>query len=242
MQETAASIGNEQGIDIPAAEKETCEPQDVFSRYMPLLHRTAYRYLDNVADAEDAVQDALLSAYKHLDQFRGQAQMSTWLVAIVSNCARMQLRRRRRQIHVSLNDQLGDEEGYSLSERLVHFGPSPEQEYRKAELHQHLMEFVEELSPSLRRAFQLRDLDGLSTRETARILGVVDGTVKAQVARARAKLTRLVRRALGAQPRYPHAGPANRLRKATKQQESIYDPTLDGPRARTAAEHWSVPA
>jgi RNA polymerase sigma-70 factor, ECF subfamily len=201
MQATAAPIGNEQDIDIPASEKETREPQDAFSRYLPLLHRTAYRYLGNAADAEDAVQDALLSAYKHLDQFRGQAQMSTWLVAIVSNCARMQLRRRPRQMHVSLDDQFGDEEGCTLVERLRHFGPSPEEQYRKAELHQHIMQFVEELSPPLRRAFQLRDLDDLSTTEAARILGVVDGTVKAQVARARAKLTRLVRRALDAKPR-----------------------------------------
>ena len=109
MQATAAYIGSEQHIDIAAPEKETREPQDVFSCYLPLLYRTAYRYLGNAADAEDAVQDALLSAYKHLDQFRGQAQMSTWLVAIVSNCARMQLRRRPRQIHVSLHEQLGDE-------------------------------------------------------------------------------------------------------------------------------------
>jgi RNA polymerase sigma-70 factor (ECF subfamily) len=201
MQTTAAYLGNQQDIDIPASEKDTRELQDAFSRCLPLLHRTAYRYVGNVADAEDVVQDALLSAYKHLDQFRGQAQMSTWLVAIVSNCARMQLRRRPRQIHVSLNEQLGDEEGQTLSERLVHRGPTPEEEYRKAELHEHLMQFVEQLSPPLRRAFQLRDLDGLSTSEAAHVLGVVDGTVKAQVARARAKLTRLVRRVLDAKPR-----------------------------------------
>src|SRR5450432_890038 len=133
--------------------------QDAFSRYLPLLHRTAYRYLDNAADAEDAVQDALLSAYKHLDQFRGQAQMSTWLVAIVSNCARMQLRRRPRQIHMSLDDQFGDEQGYTLSERLMHCVPGPEEECGKAELHEHLMRFVKELSPPFRRALQLRDLD-----------------------------------------------------------------------------------
>ena len=200
MQTTATYLGNEQDIDIPTPEK-TGELQDALSRCLPLLHRTACRYLGNAADAEDAVQDALVSAYKHLGQFKGQAQMSTWLVAIVSNCARMQLRRRPRQIHVSLNEQFGDEQGYTLSERLVHFGPSPEEEYRKAELHEHLLQFAEELSPPLRRAFQLRDLDGFSTSEAARILGVVDGTVKAQVARARAKLTRLVRRALGAKPR-----------------------------------------
>jgi len=201
MQATAASIGDEQGIDISAAETETREPQDAFSRYLPLLHRTAYRYLGNAADAEDAVQDALLSAYKHLDQFRGQAQLSTWLVAIVSNCARMQLRRRPRQIHVSLQEQFGDEDGYTLSERLVHFGPSPEEEYRDAERRERLLQFAQELSPPLRRAFQLRDLDGFSTSEAAQILGVVEGTVKAQVARARAKLTRRLRRALEAKPR-----------------------------------------
>jgi RNA polymerase sigma-70 factor (ECF subfamily) len=201
MQATAAYIGNQQRMGIPASEKETHELQEAFSRCLPLLRRTAYRYLGNSADAEDAVQDALLSAYKHLDQFRGQAQMSTWLVAIVSNCARMQLRRRAPQIHVSLNDQFGDEDGYTLSQRLVHFGPSPEEEYRKAELHVRLMQFAQELSPPLRRAFQLRDLDGLTTSEAAQVLGVVEGTVKAQIARARAKLTRLVRRALDGKPR-----------------------------------------
>jgi RNA polymerase sigma-70 factor (ECF subfamily) len=201
MQATAAYFGSEQRLDIPTPEKETRELQDVFSCYLPLLYRTAYRYLGNPADAEDAVQDALLSAYKHLDQFRGQARMSTWLVAIVSNCARMQLRRRPRQIHMSLSEQFGDEQGYTLSERLVDCGPTPEEEYRKAELHERIMYFAEELSPTLRRAFQLRDLDGLTTNEAAQILGVVDGTVKAQVARARAKLTRLVRRALATEPR-----------------------------------------
>lgn len=231
MQATAASIGN--------AEKDTREPQDAFSRYLPLLHRTAYRYLGNAADAEDAVQDALLLAYRHLDQFRGQAQMSTWLVAIVTNCARMQLRRRPRQIHVSLNEQFGDEEGYTLSERLVHFGPSPEEEYRKAELHERLMQFVGELSPSLRRAFQLRDLDGFTTGEAAHILGVVDGTVKAQVARARAKLTHLVRRALDAQAARLAPPRPCRLRNTSKRQESVYAPTLGGQRPGTVGKHWN---
>jgi len=201
MQATAAYIESEQCLNIPARKNQTREPQDVFSRYLPLLHRTAYRYLANTADAEDAVQDALLSAHKHLDQFRGQAQMSTWLVAIVSNCARMQLRRRPRQLHMSLHDQIGDEQGYTVSERLVSCGPNPEEEYGEAELRDRLMQVAEERSPTLRRAFQLRDLEGLTTGEAAQILGVADGTVKAQVSRARAKLARLARRALNAQPR-----------------------------------------
>jgi DNA-directed RNA polymerase specialized sigma24 family protein len=107
MSATAAYIGSEQCLDRPARGNETRGGQDVFSRYLPLLYKTAHRYLGNAADAEDAVQDALLSAHKHMDQFRGQAQVSTWLVAIVSNCARMQLRRRPRQIHGSLDERFG---------------------------------------------------------------------------------------------------------------------------------------
>src|SRR5436309_15172819 len=134
MQEAAAYSGGEQCLDIANSESAAREMEDVLSRRLPSFYRSAYRFLGNAADAEDAVQDALLSAYKHLDQFRGQAQVSTWLVAIVSNCARMQLRRRPRQIQVSLDEQFGDEQENTLSERLVDLGPTPEEEYRKAEL------------------------------------------------------------------------------------------------------------
>jgi RNA polymerase sigma-70 factor (ECF subfamily) len=79
--------------------------------------------------------------------------------------------------------------------------PNPEEEYRQAELRDRVMRLAEELSPTLRRAFQLRDLDGLETSETAQILGVAEGTVKSQVARARAKIMRVMRRALDVKPR-----------------------------------------
>jgi RNA polymerase sigma factor (sigma-70 family) len=200
MQATEVYIGSEQGLDVRIPEAKSREMNDVLSRYLPSFYRRAYRHLGNAADAEDAVQDALLSAYKHLDQFKGQSQMSTWLTAIVTNCARMQLRRRPRQTHVPLDEPFGEEQEYSLSERLADCGPSPEDECRKSELHMRLTQFAVQLSPPLRTAFQLRDLDGLSTSEVAHILGVPVGTVKAQLARARAKLRQLMRRALDAQP------------------------------------------
>src|ERR1700690_2977082 len=118
MQATAACLGNEQPLAVPAPENKTRELQDAFSRCLPLLRRTAYRYLGNEADAEDAVQDALLSAYKHLDQFRGDAQLSTWLITIVINCARMHLRKRSRYIHVSLDSRIGDDQEYPLADTL----------------------------------------------------------------------------------------------------------------------------
>jgi RNA polymerase sigma-70 factor (ECF subfamily) len=168
---------------------------------MPSLYRRAYRYLGNAADAEDAVQDALLSACRHLDQFKGQSKMSTWLTTIVINSALTQLRRRPRHIHMSLDEQFGDEPGYCVSERLADRRPSPEDECIESELHGHLMQFVEELPPSLARAFQLRDLDGMTTSEAAQALGVANVTVKAQVSRARTRLRRLMGQALEAKPR-----------------------------------------
>jgi len=201
MQTTESYIGSEQRLNVHILEKETREMQGVLSASLPSFYRRAYRYLGNAADAEDAVQDALLSAYRNLDQFKGQAQMSTWLTTIVTNSALTQLRRRSRRTHVSLDERFGEEQEYCVSERLADSGPSPEDECIKSELHARLMQFVAELSPSLRKVLQLRDLDGLTTREAAQILGVADVTVKTQVSRARAKLRRLMRAALDARPR-----------------------------------------
>ncbi len=196
MQAADAYKGIEPQLEVLAYEDQSREFEDVLSRSLSSFRRNAFRYLSNPADAEDAVQDALLSAYKHLDQFRGQAKMSTWLNAIVTNCARMQLRKRPRAIHLSLDEPLGEEQEYSLSEVLADGAPSPEDKYQQSELRARLMQFVKQLSPSMRTAFQLRELDGLTTSEAAQVLGLAEGTVKAQIARARTKLTKLMRRAL----------------------------------------------
>src|SRR2546427_2041027 len=157
----------------------------VVSRYLPMFYKRAFRFLGNMPDAEDAVQDALLSAYKHLGQFRGQAQLSTWLTTIVTNAARMKLR--RRDSYLSLDEEQG-EDGLTLSERLPDSKPSPEEVCSTAEARNRLVEGVQRLSPKLRRAFQLRHIDGLTTKEAAHVLGVPQGTVKARLARARAQL------------------------------------------------------
>lgn len=179
-------------LDFYNRERQVDEMQEILSRRLPAFYRAAYRHLGNAADAEDAVQDALLSAYKHLDQFRGQSQMSTWLTAIVTNSARMRLRRRPRQAALSLDERFGEEQEYALSEMLAGPGPSPEDECRESELRGCVAKLAAQLSPPLRKTFQLRDLDGLTTNETAQILGVPDGTVKARLARARTKLKQLM--------------------------------------------------
>jgi RNA polymerase sigma-70 factor (ECF subfamily) len=180
-----------QDLDFQGAIQEM---ENVLSKRGRSLHRSAYRFLRNTADAEDAVQDALLSAYKHLSEFRGESQMSTWLTAIVCNSARMRLRRRPGRPHLSLDDRIGEEKQYSVSERLAYKGPSPEDACRGSELAKRVAALLPHLSPSLRKAFELRDLNGLTTTEAARILGVAEGTLKAQLCRARIKLRTLMGR------------------------------------------------
>jgi len=215
MSDTDARAQTAQYPDVADDHNAVRELQRVLSLGSPSFYRRALRLLGNRADAEDAVQEALLAAHKHLHRFRGQSQMSTWLTTIVSNCARMQLRRRPRQIHMPLDGQIGEDERHFISEKLADTRPTPEDECRKSELAAHLRKCVALLSPILRRTFQLRVADGLSIFETAQVLGVPQGTVKAQLSRARTNLARYMQRALeprsGASRRHVHvARAANR--------------------------------
>jgi RNA polymerase sigma-70 factor (ECF subfamily) len=205
MQNTNAEVGTDERDETPREEGAAQQLEQILAIGLLPLYRRAYRILGNAADAEDAVQDALLAAYTHLHQFRGQAQISTWLTTIVLNCARMQLRRRPGHVHVSLDESTGGAQTVSVSERIADHRPNPEDEYRESELSTRLTHLHSQLSPTLRRTFLLHDVEGLSTRETARILGVPTGTVKAQSARARKRLKELMQHALRLRsPRLPN--------------------------------------
>jgi RNA polymerase sigma-70 factor (ECF subfamily) len=117
MEATPHPIDGLQKTAVVARRAKGEELDEVLARYLPRFYRYALRYLGNAADAEDAVQDAVVSADRHLAQFRQEAQISTWLVAIVVNSARMQLRRRLRATFVSLDYSCGDEKTPALSER-----------------------------------------------------------------------------------------------------------------------------
>lgn len=191
------------GADL-ASSRPSTQMLHVLSCGLPSLYRSAYRLLGNKEDAEDAVQDALVAAFKHLNQFRGQAQLSTWLTAIVINCARMELRKRSRHTHISLHSPIGEEHEYSLCDILVDDRPNPEDVCHRSRMRARLMKSAAQLSPTLRRAFHMRYVDHLSVSEIARVLRVSIGTVKAQTARAKAKVLKSVRGAL--QPRTRSCG------------------------------------
>jgi len=163
-----------------------------FSRYSPALYRIAFRKLGNVEDAEDAVQDALLSAFRNIHQFRGQARFSTWLGSIVLNSARMQLRRRTNHTRVSLDEQ--SNEGVPIwPERLADSAPDAEEALRGVQARENLKRVVENLPVRLRVAFRLRVFEGLTTSEAATALGIPEGTLKAQFFRARRQVTAQMR-------------------------------------------------
>jgi RNA polymerase sigma-70 factor, ECF subfamily len=166
----------------------------IMAHRLKYLERIAMRYLDNSHDAEDAVQDALLSAYRHLGQFRGQAQLSTWLTTIVINSARMKARGRSRQPHISIDGLDRECEQYPLIDRLSDSRPDPEDLFREKELRDKVDSLSSRLSPILRETITLRVLDELNVRETANLLGVRETAVKARTSRARAHLKRMLQK------------------------------------------------
>jgi RNA polymerase sigma-70 factor (ECF subfamily) len=163
-------------------------------RCSSLLYRTALRRVRNHADAEDAVQDAWLSACRHIHQFEGRAQFSTWMTRIVFNAAGSQLRRKSRHVVVSL-DQKSDQEELSLGDQLVHNGPGPEDIYKETELRAVVSGLLKGVSPLLRDAFQLVDLEGRSIREAACVLGIQESALKSRLVRVRTRLAAAFRQA-----------------------------------------------
>jgi RNA polymerase sigma-70 factor, ECF subfamily len=190
MQTVHSQIEDEPIPDTHNMARNMEELQNAISQDRPLFYRRAYRYLGNSHDAEDAVQEAFLSAFKHLDQFKGDAKMTTWLTSIVTNSALTMLRRRPRQPHSSLDERVTKDQNVRLSDTLVDIRPNPEDHCAMSESHGRLLQIVGQLSPTLRKALQLRDFDGLTTNEAAHILGVPTSTLKARVSRARARLMR----------------------------------------------------
>jgi RNA polymerase sigma-70 factor (ECF subfamily) len=197
MATTVADINYAKSGAVHLYQERVQELSCLISRSLPYLHRTALRRVSNVADAEDVVQDALLSALTHVDQFRGQAQMSTWLISILINSARMKLRRRPRQLHLSLDEKNRDQDDWALSELVPDGRPGPEDICRAWELSDLLVPLMKRLSPALRQTLKLRTVDGLSIRETANIMRVPEGTVKARMTRARTRLKQMVQDHIG---------------------------------------------
>ena len=151
-------------------------------RYNQRLYRAVRAILQNDADAEDAVQQAYLNAYRHLGQFEGRARFSTWLTRIAVYEALSRRRRARDQPLGSTDDE--------QIERAVSAAPDPERQTYTEELGALLESALATLPYGYRSVFMLREVDGLNTAETAQQLRVSEGTVKTRLHRARDLLQR----------------------------------------------------
>jgi RNA polymerase sigma-70 factor (ECF subfamily) len=190
------SIGGPQAIFEHVSPERRQEFDGILSSSLPRFRRMAMRWLRNAEDAEDAVQEAMLSAFRNIARFDGRARMSTWVTAIVINAVRMRLRSRSRSRMVSLDEAQGGTE-WALSDLVVDPAPTPEQALEERELRALVVKLTACLSPCQRGALRLCQQEGRSIREAAAILGIAEGTVKAQLARGRAKLAERCRKVLG---------------------------------------------
>ncbi len=160
--------------------------ETLVGRYERKIFRLAQNITQNREDAEDAMQESFLKAYEHLGEFQGNSRFYTWLVRIAVNQALMKLRRRRPNV-VSLDQELVTGEDM-MPREVEDWGPSPEERYGQTELSGILGKVIGELDPPFRIVFQLRDIEELSTEETAEALGLSVPAVKSRLLRARLKL------------------------------------------------------
>ncbi|HEY1203693.1 MAG: sigma-70 family RNA polymerase sigma factor [Bryobacteraceae bacterium] len=185
-------IGQTDGFDEAAlvAQAQTGGEEaftELVTRYEGNIYRLARHITQNPEDAEDVLQETFLKAYEHLADFQGNSKFYTWLVRIAVNQALMKLRKRKTDASVSLDDPYDTGEDNLVREIAV-WEPNPEQTYSQEEIRAILEKAVDSLPPTFRAVFALRDIEELSTEETAAALNLSVPAVKSRLLRARLRL------------------------------------------------------
>jgi RNA polymerase sigma-70 factor, ECF subfamily len=188
---------DESAVVALAREGDARAFSELVRRYEGKIFRLAQHVTQNREDAEDVLQETFMKAYEHLDQFQGNSKFYTWIVRIAVNQALMKLRRRKTDRSVSLDEAIDTGEDTVVRE-IAAWDEDPEDRYSREELGKILETAVQSLDPPYRTVFQLRDIDELSTEETAEALGLSVPAVKSRLLRARLqlreKLTRFFKR------------------------------------------------
>ena len=177
---------DETALIVQARSGSAVAIEQLVRRYENRLFRLARNITSNYEDAEEVVQNAFIKAFYNLSAFRGDSRFYTWLVSITVNEALMKIRGRRfSEVPIDNADE-GEDQLISL--QFNDWGPNPEERYSQEELRRILDISVSKLDPKYRIVFQLRDVEGLTTDETARALSLSVAAVKARLARARLQL------------------------------------------------------
>jgi RNA polymerase sigma-70 factor, ECF subfamily len=193
----AVHLVDEPGLVLAAKSGNDEAFRTLCNHYYPNIFRLVVRMIRNNEDAEDVLQEALLKAYCNLQQFRGNSQFYTWLVRITMNEALMKLRKKR-YTQVPLEEVVETEKG-AVRRELEDRSNDPERYYAEQELRETLAQAFESLSPRLCAAFVLRNVEEMSMRETAAVLGLSAAAVKSRVVRARSRLRKRLRKTFVAQ-------------------------------------------
>jgi RNA polymerase sigma-70 factor (ECF subfamily) len=160
---------------------------NLVSRYERKLYRSALAITGNPADAEETVQETFLRAFEHLSQFRAEAKFQTWLTQILLNTARMKLRKNHAGLWESLDEPRATEEGL-MPRDVAEWRENPEEKLGREETERLLHQALRGLPPGYREVIAMRDMQLLSTQQTAELLGMSVANVKTRLLRARLQL------------------------------------------------------
>jgi RNA polymerase sigma-70 factor, ECF subfamily len=188
----AAAATNEMALiaRVLCGEKELF--LELIRPYERLVYVTIFAILKNETEAEDGAQETMISAYRNLKSFRGEAKFSTWLVTIAMNEARKRLRKAKTAAEDSLDEPRKDGEGDYTPAVLTDWREIPLAALERKELKEKLREAVRMLPEKYREVFVLRDIEELNQEETAAALGINVTLVKVRLHRARIMLQRML--------------------------------------------------
>ncbi len=174
--------------------------ESLVARHERRVYGLALRIVGRQHDAEEVVQQTFLSVVEHLEEFREESLFSTWLTRIATNHALLLLRKRARRRTVPLADDYGDADdprGVPRPEFIAQWRETPPEIASRRETQRLLAEALDELDDKYRLVFVLRDIEGLSTAETAAALGITEANAKVRLLRARLALRERLTRAFG---------------------------------------------
>lgn len=161
---------------------------DLIRPYERMVYLTLFTMLKNETETEDAAQEVMVNAFRHLATFRGESKFSTWLVTIAMNEGRKRLRKSKVASEESLDEDVEEHEGDFTPTVLTDWREIPLEALEKKEMREKLREAVAELPPIYREVLVLRDLEELNQVETAAALGINISLVKVRLHRARMML------------------------------------------------------
>ncbi len=189
-QPSTASVVSDEELVARARAKDFAAFEQLLDRYEDKIFRLAFRFVRNETDAKEVLQDTFLTIWRKLDTFKGDSQFSSWLYRVAANTALMRLRAQRRHPEVSTEElPIGFLDSYGqMPPAGENWAKRPDDELQSGELRSHIQSAVDTLPEIYRTVFLLRDVEGMSTEETAEVLQISVPTVKTRLHRARLAL------------------------------------------------------